>query len=284
MLKASLLLGLLCAHLPLLADPPSEDVLRPVVPSSARYYLEPHIGLNLTQMSADPVVRAQIPGEGDLDIYRSASGIAPFVGLTVGYQINRIGGIELDLSYDGRRASNSGSTLDGCEVIDTVAGGSTIVLRPTDKEYTVGVDYFTIALSGTLTFDQFFLHAGPSISVALGSTFTETMRWSGEDPECRYFYQTVDESLEIVGTPDTLESAVKVAFRLGAGVIISIADGVEMIPRVSYDLMLSDAFTHSGGYTLRREGTVSPNVLTSEYSGAITLSALQASLGIRILL
>lgn len=285
MRRALLLVGLLCAPLPVLASPPSEDVLRPDVPSTGRWYIEPHAGINLTSMTADSAVRERIQGEGELDIYRSASGLAPLIGLTFGYQFDRRAAFELDVSYDSRRASNKGSTLDGCEIIDPISGVVVNTLEPAEKEYTVGVDYVSIGLSGTYSFGMVFLQAGPTVSVPISSIFEERMHWSDAGTfECEYFYGTPEATREIVGTPDALAEATRVSVRVGAGLLVEIGDGIELVPRVAYDFALNEAFDGSDFYVFQREGSTSEDLSemhVTTYNGALRLSSLQASVGIR---
>lgn len=291
--RAVLLTGFVCTSLAAFADPPtSETVLRPGTPSSARFYIEPHLGLNFTLMSADSAFRAQIPGEGDLDIYRSASGLALLGGVTFGLQLSPTSGIELDVAFDSRRASNSGNTEDGCERIDLSTGQVIgVTPEPASKEYTIGADYVSLGLAGTFVVEEFFFYIGPTISIPIAQTIDETMQWSLEDSECRYFFGTTDETKVVVSTVldetgvAVVDAATRVSLRFGAGGAIPLGDRMALVPRVAFDLGLTNTYQTTGNslnnYTLRKEGTNSANFLGTRLNDAINLSSLQASLGIR---
>jgi hypothetical protein len=300
--RALLLAGLLCAPLTLLADPPSEDVLRPDVPSQGGFYIEPHAGLNFTFFNGNPSARAPfsfagpdneaVEGEGEaggttvLDIYDGGSGIAPLIGVTFGYQFSPRAGIELDVAYDSRRASSSGMTNDACGHYDTTTGQLLeVVFEPASKDLTIGADYLSLALVGTFSLEKLFFFAGPSIGIPLSRTVEETSSWAGEGTSCRYFFGTEDETIEIVGALDEdVVAAVRASLRIGIGGRFAIGDRLELVPRLSYDLGLTDTFDGEGDYLLRAPNSdpLSGNYLGAEFNNAVRLSSLQASLGIRI--
>jgi hypothetical protein len=284
MRRALLLLGFVCTTLPVLADPPSENVLRPGGPSVGQFYVEPHLGINLTFLDGNPRLRAAIPGEGETDIYNSASGVAPLAGIVFGYAFTPSVAVELDLAYDGHTADNSGTTQDGCEIF-TPGQPSTIIQVPTNKKYSVDVNYFSVGLSGSVSFDKLFVFGGPQVAVPLSSDVTETMEWADTAQRCQYFYGTDDSTRIVVNAFDsTTETATRASFRIGIGARFELSKGIELVPRVAYDLALSDTFIGDGFYALGKPETESANYLESTFNNAIRLSALQASLGLRILL
>lgn len=284
-----------------LADPPAEDVLRPVVPSTGAMYVEPHAGINFALLNGnarwrDPIIAQGningglmlVQGEGETDLYNSASGIAPLFGATFGYRFTKIFGVEVDLSYDSRRTSNSGVTNDIAAVItptDTTSQES-----PVDKNFTIGADYISLGLAVTARFAPIELSIGPVYSLAQKGVVEETTRWQPSDPAVYYFRQEPDESVGLRGgVTDSTKVDDRVSLRIGAAATFPITNRIELVPRVSYDIGLTDMFTGSDVYVMEADpqamtdpNATNQNFFLARFNNAMRLSALQFSLGVRI--
>ena len=79
----ALLVILMAAASPALADPPDEDVLRPRIGGRLGLFVEFDPGLNLTFLDGNPYVRPLFTSyEQETAIYRSALGISPYLGIS----------------------------------------------------------------------------------------------------------------------------------------------------------------------------------------------------------
>lgn len=284
MRSALLLACVLAFTLDATASPPDEDVLRPHIPSEGQLYIEPHLGLNFSFLSADSL-RPSDPSEGDLDIYRSAFGIAPLIGVTFGYQFSPTIGVEFDVAYDGRSASNSGTSSDACFIIDLSTGDTIEFPRiPIDKDYTVSVDYLSFGFLGTFNVESAFFFLGPSVSIPVASSLDETKHIADDATVCRFFPFTADSTTTISGALNSLEAATHVSLRIGVGGRLRVSDRMELIPRIAYDFGLTDTFTGSGGIRYQKAGTTDGMFYDLPTDKSMQLNALQLSLGLRVTL
>lgn len=267
------------------ADPPDEDVHRPIIPGRGQLYAQFDLGFNFTSLNGNDVVRARTPTiDGPTTLYESGSGLAPLFSASIGYEFNRTVGLLLRADVDMRGASNSGTTIDTCRVQDVTGA---VVLTPVniDKEYSLDVTYLSLSALAKFRFDQFFVFAGPSIAVPLSRNFTETNTVVDDASLCTYFPGNLDSSKVITGSvTGSNNTRQRVSFKLGAGYIIPLTSRMSLVPQLGYDFGLSDVLQDPEINALVRPGRTAETSLSlpTVVNPAMRLSSLQATIGLRI--
>lgn len=288
------LLLFLLVSIPAIADPPDEDVLRPRLEGSSRFFIDLGLGLNITWMDGNPFFRDTFDSfEGPTDLFQSASGLGPLISLGIGYEFNQHLSLLLRADYDVRNTSNSGTTIDSCFLTDPVGGGRLSVPFTASKEFNVDVSYISISLLPAYRFNQVFLYAGPSISIPLSRDVSETDQVTG-DASCTYFSGTSDSSRVITGSLAS-DKNLKTRFsvKIGLGYVIGLTDNIDLVPQLAGDIGWTNTFAPDGsGAAGQGEPMSMINPQRSSVAGTqsqivqvndqIRLSSLQALLALRI--
>lgn len=267
------------------ADPPDEDVHRPVIPSRGQLYAQFDLGFNFTSLNGNDVVRGRTPLiDGPTNIYQSASGLAPLFSASIGYEFNRTFGLLLRADVDMRGASNSGTTIDTCFVQDGIGG---VILTPVDvdRDYSLDVTYLSLSALAKLRFDQFFVFAGPTISAPLSRNFTETNAVADAESVCTYFPSTTDSSKVITGSATGSDNTrQRLSFKLGVGYIIPLTSKMSLVPQIGYDFGFTNVLQDPELNRLARPGATAEtsSSLPTVLNPKMRLSSLQATIGLRI--
>jgi hypothetical protein len=265
-----------------MADPPDEDVLRPHVEGKSHWFFELDGGVNFNLLNGNSVYRDRNALEGITNIFESASGISPLLGLTAGYEFNQHLAVTLRADYDPRWTSNSGTVTDTC-VLRDVLDPTVIVGRSpvdVDKEFHADVDYLTLSLQARITFRRLFIYLGPSLSFPMSATTSETDHIIDDSAECSYAPLDPTSPKTTSGTlSGSSIAAVRLAARIGLGYEFAIDDNWSFVPQVGIDVGLTHTFK-SGDLVLLRTDTGVPTGSYQVNSG-VMLNALQATIGIQ---
>ncbi|HVK39872.1 MAG TPA: hypothetical protein VNA88_15150 [Candidatus Kapabacteria bacterium] len=237
---------------------------------STGWYVEPYVGLNVTTLEGNPAFRDRLPGEGRNDIYTTGTGVGPRLGAGIGRQLSGAFALELDLGYDSRHASNSGTTIDTC--------GTSLI--DVERSYAVGIDYFSLGVRGRLALGPVFVIAGPNVAFSIAQSVDETVSL---DTNCRYYYGSTSTSV-VHGELFDARGAVRVSVTLGLGAMIEVAPGIAIAPRVGYDIGLAGGYAGRGAYEFRKPGTASQRYFDGEFNEDLRLEAMHASIGLWIAL
>lgn len=276
---------LVIAATPVLADPPDEDVLRPYLEGKSGIYVQADLGLNFNFLNGNPFVRPLITSyEQETSFYRSAFGLGPLIGISVGYEFSSHFGLTLRADYDVRSASRSATLNDTCVLRDAISGNVQRDPMEVQKSYSVSANYLSISLLPTYRFNYLFLFAGPTLSIPLSRKLEETDRITGETP-CYYLAGGPDTSKVVTGSlTDNGNSATRFSIKLGAGYIIRASERIDIIPQVGLDLGLTDLYKADETLEMTNPDRPDGSSLDVPINHQILINTLQASIGVRVYL
>ncbi len=262
--------------------PPDEDVLRPRIEGSLGLFIELDPGLNLTLLDGNPYVRPLITSyEQETSIYRSGLGLAPYMGLSVGYEFSSHIGIALHAGYDARHTSNSGSMIDTCVLMDPVGGGELRNPMQVEKSYKVNVDYLSIALLPNYRFDRLFFFLGPAVSIPLSKSIEETNTIIDDSP-CYYLSPSADTAKSITGSlAGSANLNTRFSLKMGLGYIFNVTPSIDIVPQLALDLGLNDVLQSDELLRLRKPGSPQGASLDIPVNRHMRMNTLQALIGIR---
>lgn len=266
-----------------IADPPDEDVHRPILPAKDGLYAQFDLGLNYSFLDGNPVIRAPLQGDGATDFYNSATGLAPLISATIGYRFTPLFALSFRADYDARYVGRSGRLRDSMALFDNFGLPIGQSVEDVDKEYSLGVDYLSFSILGNFMVDQLFVFLGPTISVPLGRDYQETNTIVDQASPYYYFPNTPSETKRITGREGSrLSDNVKqrISFKFGVGYAIPLTEKIALVPQLAYDMGLTNLLGEEEIYALH--GTTGSSFRPAVLNPDMMLSSLQATIGIRI--
>jgi hypothetical protein len=255
-----------------------EDVLRPrgapvfepwtEARTPIRLGLEGGISWNSASQSIN-YARVQPTQPTPMDIFKSGSGISPAVAAAVDIGIAPKLGLQFKLGYEQKKWSNSGTGIADC--VDSLGNYVYPVTVSVQSHYTVQANY--LAIGAALRYDltpQLWLTVGPVYHRLLGKV-RQTERYEADpNSDCRFLAPDEnDENLykpykvwepKVERGPDdpvpAPPSGGRFGAELGIGYRIPLSPGLELVPRLSGQLLSSprngDVYTNDWwqGFTL----------------------------------
>lgn len=264
-----------------LADPPDEDVHRPFIANEGGPYLQFDLGFNLTFLNGNTDARLPLAHEGATTFFQSGSGLGPLIGATIGYHFSPRFALSFRADYDSRHVAKSGTLRDTCTVTDEF--NNVIFNGPIDwsKSFAVTADYLSLSLLANLRFDRLYIFAGPNIGIPLGFEVSETDQIVDANSACYFFSGTADTVKVVSGTTSGTDfSTQRFSLKIGAGYLIPLTSKLSLVPQLAYDLQLSNTLDQNVQNNL--SGDAGPSTLSTGINGAMRLSALQATIGLRV--
>lgn len=282
-MKASLYVMLfLVMAVPALADPPNEDVLRPKVGGAGNLFLQFDAGLNFNLLDGNPYLRPLMSYEQETSLYKSAFGIAPIVGVSLGYELSPHFIISLRADYDSRNTSESASLIDTCELRDALTGNTIRNPMPVSKQYNVNVSYLTISLLPAYRFENFFLYLGPSYGIPLSRSLRETDNITEEGP-CYYLAPGPDTTRTITGALTSTDNVNgRLSFKVGIGYIFPVGGIIDFVPQIGFDFGLNGLFKDDENLVLSNAARTGSTGISVPINPESKVNSLQATLGLRI--
>lgn len=268
---------------PALADPPDEDVLRPRLEGDSRWFVELDPGLNISLLDGNPYMRPLITSyEQETSIYRSALGLGPYLGLSVGYEFSSHIGITLHAAYDARHTSNSGSMIDTCVMLDPVSGNQMRNPMQVEKSYAVNASYLSFALLPNYRFERLFFFLGPAVSIPLSGRIEETNTIVDDSP-CYYLAPSDDTAKSITGSITDVDNfKTRISLKAGIGYIFNITPNIDIVPQLALDLGLNSVLQENDLLRLRNaERPATSTSLDIPVNAGMRINTLQAIIGIR---
>ncbi|MBS1911134.1 MAG: PorT family protein [Bacteroidetes bacterium] len=265
-----------------LADPPGEDVQRPHFESPGMWYLQFDLGVNISFLNGNPAFRQLTASENPTDLFNSASGLGPLFGVTVGYAFSDRFALSLGLDFDSRYVSRSADVVDPCPMINAVTGDTTLGTTTERKSYDVLASYVSLPLMANFRFGKAFVFLGPTFSIPIRHRVTETDRILDSASACYLLFGTPDSTKELDGALDNNANlASRVSLKLGAGYTFELTKKISLVPQIAYDIGFSDLLkaNEQDVFHSKATGTAFNGDIIN---GAMRLSALQLSLGLRI--
>jgi len=229
-----------------------EDVLRPrgapvfepwtQARTPIRLGLEGGISWNSTSQSIN-YAGVQPTPPTPMDIFKSGSGISPAAAAAVDIGIAPKLGLQFKLGYEQKKWSNSGTKSADCE--DPFGNVSPVSVQ---SRYTVQANY--LAIGAALRYDltpQLWLTVGPVYHRLLGKV-RQTERYEVDpNSDCGFpgpdgnLYRVLEIEAEI-GPDDPVPappSSGRFGAELGIGYRIPLSPGLELVPRLSGQLLSS---------------------------------------------
>jgi hypothetical protein len=230
-----------------------EDVLRPrgapvfepwtEARTPIRLGLEGGISWNSASQSIN-YTRVQPTPPTPMDIFKSGSGISPAAAAAVDIGIAPKLGLQFKLGYEQKKWSNSGTRIADCrDLVDPFY----VIPANVQSRYTVQANY--LAIGAALRYDltpQLWLTVGPVYHRLLGKV-RQTERYEFDpNSNCGFLgpdslYRVVEIEVEI-GPDDPVPappSGGRFGAELGIGYRIPLSPGLELVPRLSGQLLSS---------------------------------------------
>jgi hypothetical protein len=186
------------------------------------------------------------PMDTPMDIFKSGSGISPAAAAAVDIGIAPKLGLQFKLGYEQKKWSNSGTKSADC--VDFLGNYVYPVTVSVQSHYTVQANY--LAIGAALRYDltpQLWLTVGPVYHRLLGKV-RQTERYEVDpNSDCRFLgpdrnlYRGLEIEAEI-GPNDTVPappSGGRFGAELGIGYRIPLSPGLELVPRLSGQLLSS---------------------------------------------
>jgi hypothetical protein len=212
--------------------------------------LEGGISWNSASQSIN-YTRVQPTPPTPMDIFKSGSGISPAVAAAVDIGIAPKLGLQFKLGYEQKQWSNSGTRIADCrDLVDPFY----VIPVSVQSRYTVQANY--LAIGAALRYDltpQLWLTVGPVYHRLLGKV-RQTERYEA-DPNSDCYFLAPDENDEnfykprkvwepkVERGPDDTDpkapSGGRFGAELGIGYRIPLSPGLELVPRLSGQLLSS---------------------------------------------
>jgi hypothetical protein len=205
--------------------------------------LEGGISWNSASQSIN-YTRVQPTQPTPMDIFKSGSGISPAAAAAVDIGIAPKLGLQFKLGYEQKKWSNSGTGIADCQDLEDPFF---VGLVSVQSRYTVQANY--LAIGAALRYDltpQLWLTVGPVYHRLLGKV-RQTERYEVDpNSNCGFLgpdslYRVVEIEAEI-GPDDRVPappSGGRFGAELGIGYRIPLSPGLELVPRLSGQLLSS---------------------------------------------
>lgn len=265
------------------AEPPDEDILRPRIPVGGMFFVGFDVGMNVSWFDGNPIYRAFFESEEESRAFRSAFGIEPLGAFYVGMRLTSNVRVRLRGDYDVRVADRTTTTIDDCPLHDAVTG-EVIGTFPVDveKSYALEIAYMSFSLVGEYHFDQAFVFAGPSWSMPLRRTFTETDRIVDPNSLCIYFADSPDTTRQIRAEASGTDNVGSIyGVTIGVGYKIEMASDLQLVPQIGLVFPFGSTLKTDEPFTFRGDTPGSAGEITTRLNRHMYFRTLQASIGLR---
>jgi hypothetical protein len=272
---------LLVAATPALADPPNEDVLRPRTGGPGNLFLQLDAGLNLNWLNGNPYLRPLMSYEQETPLYKSALGLSPIIGLSLGYDFSPNFSLQLRADYDNRYVSRSASLIDTCVLTDAVTGNEVHNPMPVSKSYSLSVSYLSISLLPAYRFDNLFIYAGPTVSLPLSRTLKETDNITDDGP-CYYLAPGPDTTKSVTGSLTNSDNVdTRFSLKVGVGYIFPVTSSIDFIPQAGFDFGLNGLFKNDENLVMSNPASAGATGISVPINHQSGINSLQVTLGLR---
>jgi hypothetical protein len=174
-------------------------------------------------------------------VFESGTGLSPFFGVFIDYEISNNLGFQFKLAYDNKKYSNTNDAIRDCQVVDQSNGSISIADAQVTGNYTNSVSY--LDLTPQLRWDatpELFILIGPTIHLQLGKSTLEFEENISSLGECYYNYGTVNQSKT---SKLSFESDATVPTRFGTQIDIGykypISKNILLVPKIGLQYMFS---------------------------------------------
>lgn len=240
-----------------------------------QWYLAIEGGLNYN-MYSEP--QSGLVPNSTYNVFSTGKGTSLFVALTVGVELSKTIGVELALSYDKKKFSNTQQGIRDA-IIEPI--GSII---PATVETTVEGTATYIGITPLLRYnatEQLCFTFGPTILLTSG-TPSQAYNEKIITDSVYYFYGTPQQARSISATGDiTTNVSTRFGLALGAGYKFAVSKKAFLYPKIGYQLMLSK-FMDDQKFTEDSRPITNPQTTDGASSTNSALNSLQFSIGLLI--
>jgi hypothetical protein len=184
------------------------------------------------------------------------------------------------MMVDQKSVSGSKSgLLQDCETFDPY-GNSTFSVASMSGEFTQSLTFFTFTpVVRVDLMDNFFAQVGPTIHLPTQNAQSTVTLTIDPSDQCSFnFGQPNESKVNTVSTEDDNIPALRVGLDAAIGYRFAIADGMELVPRIGYQLMITSFDNESSGTDPTRASTDPP--ARDFIARPATLNSLQASIAL----
>jgi hypothetical protein len=237
--------------------------------------IEGGLGLNVFQRTIEGILTTS-----PLGLLSSGTGISPMYGVYAEIELSPTVSLGLRMMVDHKSVSGSKSgLLQDCETFDPY-GNSTFSVVTMSGEFTQSLTFFTFTpVVRVDLMDNFFAQVGPTIHLPTQNSQVTTTLTIDPTEQCSFnFGQPNESKVSTVSAEDDNIPALRLGLDAAVGYRYAIADGLELVPRIGYQLMITSFDNESSGTDFTRANTDPP---ARDYiARPATLSSLQASIAL----
>lgn len=238
--------------------------------------IEAGLGVNFFQRTIEGILPTSPVG-----LLSSGSGISPLYGVYAEIELSPTVSLGLRMMVDHKSVSGSKSgLLQDCIVNDAYGNPTQVTTASLSGEFTQSLTFFTF--TPVVRFDlmdNFFAQVGPTIHLPTQNAQATTTLTIDPSDQCSFnFGQPNESKVNTTTAEDANIPAMRIGLDAAVGYRLPIADGIELVPRVGYQLMITSFDNESSGTDATRELTDPP--VRDFIARPATLNSLQASIAL----
>lgn len=235
-------------------------------------------GLGLNMYSKD--IEGILP-TSPLTVFNSGAGISPTYGVYAEVEISPTVAIGLRMMVDHKSVVGSKSDLlQDCLITDEYGVPLQVTVAKMSGEFTIDQTFFTFTpvLRVDLA-DNLFAQVGPTIHLPTENQRTTITQTIDPSEACKFnFGQPNESSVSVITSEVTSFPAMRIGLDAAIGYRLSVGDGLEVVPRIGYQLMFTPLDNQDTGTDQSRASTDPP--VRDFVARAATLNSLQATISL----
>ncbi len=238
--------------------------------------IEGGLGLNFLQRTIEGLLPTS-----PLGLLSSGTGLSPLYGVYAELELSPTVSLGLRMMVDHKSVSGSKSGfLQDCIVNDPYGNPTQVTVASMSGEFTQSLTFFTFTpVVRVDLMDNFFAQVGPTIHLPTQNAQATTTFTIDPSEQCSFnFGQPNESKVNTVSAEDENIPALRIGLDAAVGYRFAIGDGLELVPRIGYQLMITSFDNESSGTDFTRVNTDPP--ARDFIARPATLNSVQASIAL----
>lgn len=238
--------------------------------------IEGGLGVNLYSKSIEGILPTS-----PLSMISSGMGVSPMFGVYAELEISPTVSVGLRMIADQKNVSGSKSgLLQDCVINDAYGNPLQVTVATLTGDFTQTITFFTFTpVVRVDLMDHLFAQVGPTIHLPTGNLKGTTTLTIDPDDQCSFnFGQPNQSKVSTSEGEDPNIPAMRIGLDAALGYRIAIGDGLELVPRLGFQMMFTALDQESTGVDSTRELTDPP--VRDYIARAASLNSLQASIAL----
>lgn len=234
-------------------------------------------GINLNVASRDVT---GILATSPYMVYETGSGVSPLAGLYAEVDVARSVAVGMRVLYDVKSyGATKDDVIEDCPNYDPLTGYAIgYTFAALSSTYETSRTYMTInPLVRWSPVARLFLQIGPVLQVAVGNTTTTLTETMDDDEDCRFSNGTELGTSRTESSIGPADPSMRFGIDAGIGYMIPLAPWLDLVPRVGYQWMFTEADKPRSGLDDSSQYSIGSVTYTSSEA---LLRSLQASLSL----